>query len=505
MSQVTPLLEAAEKRRAKLQSDLDELLATPTAEGRKVLNADEETRFNTITAELDDADKNIKAFSKQAKREAKATEALAKSDEGSEEKRAVGGAIITSEPKVYDQNNKRGGSYFQDLGVLAASSSRMGVEGADKALERMERNARQVEVEVREMKSKERREFSSFIESQGGSFEKRVNPNTTFGQGGEFVPPLWLVAQFAPYLRPARTFANRVTNRYLPGGIDVINLPKITLGSQTGVQAAQGGAVASRDITTTTISASVRTIAGQEDISLQLLEQSPLQMDGVIFDDLSRDYDLQLDSQIIYGTGTNGQHLGVLNVPGSTSNTSITNANFVTCSSAVFHDASTSGTQFRSILNAKNQIETLRIAAATGIWVSPRRANSWEYSAVDTQGRPLFVAYAPFNALGIDNPNIAEGVAGSLSGLPVVKDGNMPTTMNGTAVTGGTADPIVVLKEDDLILWEGTPKFRALPEILSGTLQVRYQMYCYSAFMPNRFAPSISIITGNTGLATPAW
>ena len=81
----------------------------------------------------------------------------------------------------------------------------------------------------------------------------------------------------------------------------------------------------------------------------------------------------------------------------------------------------------------------------------------------------------------------------------------MPTTMNGTAVTGGTADPIVVLKEDDLILWEGTPKFRALPEILSGTLQVRYQMYCYSAFMPNRFAPSISIITGNTGLATPAW
>ena len=149
MSQVTPLLEAAEKRRAKLQSDLDELLATPTAEGRKVLNADEETRFNTITAELDDADKNIKAFSKQAKREAKATEALAKSDEGSEEKRAVGGAIITSEPKVYDQNNKRGGSYFQDLGVIAASSSRMGVEGADKALERMERNARQVEVEVK--------------------------------------------------------------------------------------------------------------------------------------------------------------------------------------------------------------------------------------------------------------------------------------------------------------------------------------------------------------------
>jgi len=102
-------------------------------------------------------------------------------------------------------------------------------------------------------------------------------------------------------------------------------------------------------------------------------------------------------------------------------------------------------------------------------------------------------------------PNVPEGYAGEIAGLPVIKDGNMPTNMLGTVVGGGTADPIIVLKEDDLILWEGTPKFRALPEILSGTLQVRYQMYCYSAFMPNRFAPSISILTGNTGLAAPGF
>lgn len=505
MSQVTPLLEAAEKRRTKLQTELDELLAAPTVEGRKALNAEEEARFNELTKTLDESDEQIKKFRKQAKREAKAVEALANSEKESEKRTPVGSVKIISEPKVYDRDNKRGGSYFQDLGTLAAASARMGVADADAALERMARNDKQVEVELREMKFKERREFSGFIESQGGNFEKRVNPNTTFGQGGEFVPPLWLVAQFAPLLRPTRTFANRVTNKFLPGGIDVINLPKITVGSLTGVQAAQGGAVASRDIQTTTISASVRTIAGQEDIALQLLEQSPLQLDGVIFDDLSRDYDLQLDSQIIYGTGTNGQHLGVLNVAGATSNTTITNSNYVTVSSAVFHDATTVGTQFRSILNGANQIETLRFAPATGIWTHPRRANSWVYAAVDTQGRPLFVPYSPFNALGLSNPNIPEGVAGVINGLPVIKDGNMPTTMNATATTGGTADPVIVLKEDDLILWEGTPKFRALPEILSGTLQVRYQMYCYSAFMPNRFAPSISILTGNTGLASPAF
>ncbi len=498
MSQVTPLLDAAEKRRVKMQEDLDALLAIPTAEGRKVLNEDEEKRFGEFSTSLDEIDGQIENFRKQIEREEKAASAATPGRPSVE---------IISEPGVYDRDNKRGGSYFQDLATLAVGAARMGATATsiETALERMQRNAKEVDVQTRNATAEQRKQFARFLDEEGGSYEKRVNPNTTAGTGGEFVPPLWLVAQYVPFQRATRTCANRVTNRFLPGGIDVINLPKITLGSQTGIQTANAAGVTSRDITTSTISSSVRTIAGQEDISLQLLEQSPLQLDGVIFDDLSRDYDLQLDQQILYGTGANGQHLGVLLVTSATSNTDITKASAVTVGSIVFHDASTANTQFRSILNGKNQIETLRIAAATGIWVNPRRANSWEYSAVDTTGRPLFVPYSPFNALGIDNPNIAEGVAGVLSGLPVIKDGNMPTTMNAGAVTGGTADPIVVLKEDDLILWEGTPRFRALPEILSGTLQIRYQMYAYSAFMPNRFAPSISILTGNTGLAAPAF
>ena len=186
MSQVTPLLDAAEKRRKKIQDDLDALLATPTAEGRKVLTADEETRFAELTASIDDADEKIKSFRKQVKREGKAVEALAKAEK-SAEKRVHGDGVITSEPRVYDRDNKRGGSYFQDLGTLAASSARMGGIDADKAFERMARNDKQVEVDLREMKSEKRAQFNGFIESQGGSVEKRVNPNTTFGQGGEFV------------------------------------------------------------------------------------------------------------------------------------------------------------------------------------------------------------------------------------------------------------------------------------------------------------------------------
>jgi len=509
MSALQPLLDAAIERREELQADLDKVVSIPASESRTALNEDEERAFEKLTKKIDESDKAIKSYRKQIEREAKAAKAMAGAAAAESPVDEVRGhepvAHVTSEPQVYHPDNKRGGSYFQDLGTIAAAAARLGGGDATAALERMARNDREFNVEMRKADEATKRNFDGFISNEGGSVEKRVNPNTTFGTGGEFVPPLWLVSQFVPFVRPDRVTANRVQNRPLPPGIDVINLPKITVGSLTGVQAAQGGAVASQDIQTSTISASVRTLSGQEDISLQLLEQSPLQLDGVISDDLMRDLYQRLDFQILAGTGTNGQHLGILNVPGATSNTSITNSNYVTVSSATFADNSTSGTQYRSILNGVNQIETLRIAAADTIIAHPRRVNSWRYSAVDSQYRPLFVAYPQFNALGADVPNQPEGAAGELAGLTVLKDGNVPTTMNGTAVTGGTADAVIVMKASDLILWEGTPRFRALPEILSGTLQIRYQVYQYSAFMPNRFAPSISILTGNTGLAAPAF
>jgi hypothetical protein len=78
----------------------------------------------------------------------------------------------------------------------------------------------------------------------------------------------------------------------------------------------------------------------------------------------------------------------------------------------------------------------------------------------------------------------------------------MPTTMSGTALTGGTADPIVVIKEDDLYLFEGTMRLRALPEILSGSLGVRFQLYNYAA-LAVRYAQSITAISG-TGMSAPS-
>jgi hypothetical protein len=124
-------------------------------------------------------------------------------------------------------------------------------------------------------------------------FEKRVNPNRTDGQGGFFVPPLWLVDEYIDLPRFGRTTANLCRTMGLPSGTDSINLPKVATGTATGVQTADAGAVTSTDLTDTSVSAPVRTIAGQQDIAIQLLDQSPVSFDEVVFADLIADYNLQ--------------------------------------------------------------------------------------------------------------------------------------------------------------------------------------------------------------------
>jgi len=514
MSSVTPVLDATRKEREKIQRKLDELVTLPAAEKRS-LTDEEALQFEDFAARLQKKTAEIRSLEKQSAREDKASAATADVPAVKREKASKDGeveehrspAVVTSEPMTYSEN-PAGASYFRDLGIVAAGGLDQSYRGAaDSASARMAQHEKEVRVEAERSPDLARRLRE--IRATPAGLEQRVNPNTSYGTGGEFVPPLWLIGQYAPLVRPGRVFANRVQNLPLPPGIDVINLPKITVGTLMGPQVANAAAVASRDFVTATVSAPVLTYAGQSDISLQLLEQSPIQIDAVIWDDLSRDYDQRVDNAIIAGTGAGGQHLGVLNVPGTTSNSNVMLSNYINVGSPVFFDGTTSGTQYRSIVNGVNQIETMRFAPPTAIWAHPRRVNSWSYAA-DGQNRPLFIPtkYGQFNTVGTYEvaPQF-QGVAGELFGLPVVKDANMPTVMNGNTVVPGTpgADAVIVLKEDDLYFWEGTARMRALPEILSGTLQVRYQMYCYSAFMPNRFPVSLSILTGNTGLASPTF
>ncbi len=498
-----PVLKAAKANRDRLHGELNTIVAKAEA-GNRSLTAQEDLAFSRLSTQIKELDARIADRKAEGKRHTQSMR-NAIADPGGTGISPLDG--IRGEPMTYDQRGNN--SYLLDLATVAIEARGGGGpgDGAGAARERLGQHLKEMSIEARNKRVSRTLYASGFLRP---GQEIRTNPNTTAGTGGEFVPPLWLVSQYVPYARPGRTFANRCVNYPLPPGVDVINIPRITVGSQAAIQTANAAAVSSVDIVTSTVAANVNTIAGQEDISLQLLEQSPIAMDGVVFQDLAADYDQRLDLQVVAGTGTNGQHLGVLSVSSATSNTSNLLANGVNCTSTTFYDGSTASSQYRSIVSGITSIETLRFASPTAIWVHPRRSNSWMFHADSTtagSGRPLFSAarYGTFNDVGVMSVNpVPQGVAGELAGLPVVKDANMSTTNNGTATTGGTQDAIVVLKEDDLSLWEGQLKMRALPEVLSGTLQIRFQVYAYSALQVARFPQSLSLVTG-AGLAAPTY
>jgi HK97 family phage major capsid protein len=317
-------------------------------------------------------------------------------------------------------------------------------------------------------------------------FEKRVNPNRTDGQGGYFVPPLWLVDEFIDLPRFGRTTANLCRTMGLPSGTDSINLPKVATGTTTAVQTADAGSVSSTDLTDTSVSAPVRTIAGQQDIAIQLLDQSPIAFDEVVFADLIADYNAQLDTQVVSGSGASGQMLGILNAGGN---------------AVTYTDATpTLGELWVPLLQSASQIAKLRKMPATGVVMTPSMWY-WALSQLDTTGRPLLVPNAnAYNNMGDGGALEADGPAGVFTyGLPAFLDGNIPSNLG----AGTNETRVITARWQDLFLWEGSMRTRVLQEILSGTLQVRLQVYNYAAFMPNRRPNAISVISG-TGLIPTA-
>lgn len=144
------------------------------------------------------------------------------------------------------------------------------------------------------------------------------------------------------------------------------------------------------------------------------------------------------------------------------------------------------------------KIHTSRFMPPEVIVMHPRR---WAFflAALDTTNRPLVVpnANGPQNAAGILANVDNQQIVGQMHGLPVVSDPSIPTTL-GAESGGGTEDVIFVMRASDLILFESGIRTRVLPDVGSGNLTVRLQVYSYLAFTGGRYPQSVCTITGLT-------
>jgi HK97 family phage major capsid protein len=366
--------------------------------------------------------------------------------------RPTGGTRVTSEPEVYRKGGQT--SYFKDL-------IRAQLSGSRDAIDRLVRNDR----------------------AMADSVEYRAL-TTTDGAGGDFVPPLWMVQNYIELARPGRVTADLVRNEQLPAGTDSINLPRLATGTAVAEQATQNTAVQNTDATTNSVTAAVATLAGQQVVAVQLIEQSPINMDQILLQDLAADYAVKTDVFVINNNAAN--KVGLLNVSG-------VNSVSLTVTTAIG--------LYAKVADAIQQIHTNRIMPPQAIVMHPRRWASL-LAAVDSANRPLVVpsGNSPQNGMGTFGGVNSQGSVGSLQGLPVYVDPNIPTNLG----AGTNEDRVIILRTDDVILFEGTPRSEAFRETNAANLSVLLRFYNYVAIHASRYPKSISVLSG-VGLVPPTF
>lgn len=456
LTRLTTKQNEARTNRDDLNAKREAIVQLADDEGRADLNETEDTEFQELTGQIRSLDEEIKTrderiaeLADEEKRSSDAALAFRRAEIAQDRVK------VTNEARMYEKGNGR--SYFGDLAKATILHD-------DEARGRLERHAAEVRIDP------EYRDLTR-----------------TDGAGGYFVPPLWL-SDYVELARAGRPTANLVTNLELPPGTDSINIPKIATGAATAIQTADNATVAETDLADSSVSAGVKTIAGQQDLAIQLIEQSPFNFDQVVFADLAADHATKVNVQVLSGSNSNGQVKGIYNATG--------------VNTVAYTDTTpTVAELYSKMADGIQRIHTNRFLAPQVIVMHPRRW-AWLLAATDTTGRPLVVpsGQGPTNAVASFAGAVSQQVVGELQGLPVVTDPSIPITDG----TGTNEDSIIVMRASDCILYESSLRTRVLPEVGSGTLTVRLQVYSYLAFTAERQPKSITLIQG-TGLAAPTF
>ena len=499
--------KASKELRAQRETVLAEITAlADTAESEQRELTDEETaKRDTLTADAEALEaKAVKAERREA--DAKEAERRERREKAAAARRETGEAnqsAKVTEKRTYQDGNPAY-SYLHDMAIVGFGAPVMGGRFYQ-AQERLQAHARENHVEATLIDEKpvgHRTSIEAYFlrqmmeaknvrtENQGSRWSYRALSTTT-GAGGEFTPPMYLTDQWIKFLRAARIVADQCNKIPLPDGTMSINLPKVVTGTSVGSQGSQNQNVSMTDLSSQFVTLPVVTKAGQQIVSLQLLERSPIAFDALVMDDMVRAYAQAVDVAVLNGAGAGSNDVvGILNTSG---------INTVTWTQA---SPTLPGFLGRVGL-AKANIETPLARPATHVFVTPNR---WEWARQqnDTLNRPLIVpSYeGPFNAVAqTSGSEVAEGALGvKFSELDAYKDANIPANLGG----GSNQDAVLVARMVENWLYESPIVTRVLPQTYGAQLSILMQIYGYIAFTAARYPNANSVITG-TGLVAPTF
>ncbi len=369
----------------------------------------------------------------------------------------VGGAVHTGGGETY-YRSPRSPSFFRDL----ATAKRGDADAADRLRRNNVENGQQTRA----------------LGNTGG----------TGGSGGEFAPPAFLVEDFVAIARSGSVTPNLFAQEDLPAGVSSVNIPKVQTGTSVAPQTTQNTLLSQTDITTTQVSSTITTLGGKIVVSRQLLDQSPGDVfDRMIMADLAADHARSLGVQALTGTGIGGNLRGYL-TPASTSVVTWTTA------------TPTASGMYGKLAQLQGQINATRFKSPDTVVCHPRRW-AWLASYVDSTGRPLIVPTAGgFNALA--NPDATQGYGhvGSILGMEVYTDANIPTNLG----AGANQDVVLVFPRTDIVHWGSPPQAETFDSPYSDSMSILYRIYSYHALIPDRYLASLGQVSG-TGLTPPVF
>ena len=441
------LLEQLVDERAELTATVEGILSI-AAEQTRDLTDTEDANLTDLKTRADALDARIAELRdlQVANLEAAAMRAEVAATDEPEARAAAGVVHIKEEPVTYSECGEH--SFFADL---VAAQGRNDIA----ARKRLERHMEEQAVENRD--------------------------GTTANMSG-MTPPAYLTDLAVAKAQAGRPTANAVRNLPLPDSGMTVNLSRVTTSSTAAVQQ-ENGAVSETTVDDTLQTADVVTIAGMQDFSAQALSRG-IGVDQLLIEDLAMSYATALDSNIITGDGTSGASTGILETSG--------------IGSVTYTDGSPTGAEtWQQVVKAISAVQTSKFLSPSVVVMHPRRA-AFIAGSLDSSNRPLMqpVVATASNVLGTGELSYGAPTM-SIAGLPVVTDSNIPITLG----AGGDEDRIIVMRSDDVILWEengGSPLVVQYDSVGSGTLTVRIVAYGYSAFLV-RDPNSVAVISG-TGL-----
>lgn len=423
----------SEKRDAALAA-AEAITAAAVAEQRDI-TSDEDAEIAKRLDEVKDLDTQIERHAELEARAAKAAEQRAAKPE-------VAVVEVKSEPRTYTAKSEH--SFLRD-----AYAAQFNNDFA--AQQRLARHMNEERIERRDVTS------SNFA---------------------GLVVPQYLTDLAAPLARAGRPVADIARKHALPASGLTINISRVTTGTSVAEQT-EGAAVSETNMDDTLLTLTVKTFAGQQNVSRQAIERGT-NVDSLVMADLVAAYHTAVDAEVIDKIKTG-------------------NGNTVT-----YTDASPSvGEFYPKLLDAIQKIQTSFYAGPNVVVMHPRRL-AWILAAVDSSNRPLALPSinGPENAVAVGNGSVVYGNSGyRIAGLPVVTDANVPTTLN------TDQDAVYVGNTQELHLWEegdGSPMMLRFEQPKAAELDVTMIVYGYSAATVGRYPKAWAEIIG-TGLAAPTF